>query len=98
MTIGLTTPHKIKDMVELYSSKNKPSYPDFLKKIHNWGTPPYQGKYRSIAIYESPNDKLYEAMIALTKRYNFYASEGHFTFEIIPLMSEADAMKVALGK
>ena len=98
MTIGLNTPHKIKEMAELYSSKNKPSYPNFLKKIHTWGAPPYKGKYRTISIYEFPDEKLYEAMMALSKRYNFYASEGNFTFEIIPLMSEGDAMKIALGK
>lgn len=98
ITIGLSSPHKIKELAQLYMTKEKPSYPDFLKKIYNWGAPPYEGKYRSIAVYEFPDDKLYEAMVALTKRYNFYASIGDFTFEILPLMSEGDTMKIALGK
>ncbi|MFX1495350.1 MAG: hypothetical protein ACFFBZ_13785 [Promethearchaeota archaeon] len=94
MTIGLITPHKVKELGELYMAKDKPGYPDFLKKVNEWGAPTYKGKYRSIAIYEIPDDKLYEAMIALTRRYNFYASRGDFTFEILPLISQEDAMKI----
>ncbi len=97
MTIGLGLPHKAKLSAELYFRKDKPVYPEYLKKIHNWGAPTYKGKYRLIAIYECPDDKLYEAMNALTRRYNFYAQVEGYTFEILPLMSESDVMKIIQG-
>ncbi|MFX0139589.1 MAG: hypothetical protein ACFFDN_38465 [Candidatus Hodarchaeota archaeon] len=98
LTIGLSSPNKAKELAQLYMSKEKPSYPDFLKKINSWAAPNYQGKYRTIALYECPDNKLYEAMVALTKRYNFYTSKGDYTFEILPLMSEADTLPIVLGK
>lgn len=98
MTIGLYPPPKLKQLVDKYLQKDKPDYPDFLKKIYNWGTPPVDGKYRTITIYECPEDKLHDALLALTKRYKFYAQIEGYTFEILPLMSEAEAMKIALGK
>ena len=98
MTIGLTAPHRIKDLAQLFMSKDKPAYPDFLKKIHNWGAGTVDGKYRSIAVYEFPEEKLLESLIALTSRYNFYASKGDYTFEVIPLISQEDAMKIAFAK
>lgn len=98
LTIGLTEPHRLKDVVELFLKKDKPPYPDYLKKIVNGGAGMNSGKYRSIAIYECPDDKLYEAGIALSTRYNYYASVGGYTYDVIPMTKEADAMKIALGK
>ncbi len=98
MTIGSYAPTILKALVEIYPSKNKPPYPDFLKKIHNWGTPPVDGKYRTIAIYECPEEKLYQALLAISKRYNFYAQVEGYSFEILPLISEADGLKIAQGK
>ena len=98
LTIGLSSPHKAKELAQLFIAKEKPSYPDFLKKINGWAAPTYKGKYRTIALYECPDIKLYEAMVALTKRYNFYASLGDYTFEILPLISEADTLPIVLGK
>ena len=98
MTISLYPPPKLNQVIDKYLQKDKPTYPDFLNKIYNWSTPPVNGKYRTIAIYESPEDKLHEALLSLTRRYKFYAETEGYTFEILPLMSEAEAMKIALGK
>jgi len=98
MTIGLTDQHRMKDLAELYFSKEKPTYPDYLKKVNNWSAGVSEGKYRTIAVYECPEEKLYQAMVSLTKRYNFYASKGGYTFEVTPLMDQADAMKIIQGK
>ena len=98
MTIGLYPPPKLKELVEKYLKQDKSPYPDFLKKKYSWGTPPVEGKYRTVAIYECPEDKLHDALLALTKRYKFYAQTEGYTFEILPLMSEAEAMKIAIGK
>jgi hypothetical protein len=98
MTIGTFPPHKTNALLEINMSKNKPAYPDFLKRIHNWGTQPVNGRYRRITVYECPEDKLYQGMLALTKRYNFYAQIEGYTFEILPLISEEDSMKIAQAK
>ena len=98
MTIGLSEPQRAKEIVGLFMKKEKPPYPDYLKKIVNGGAGFVNGKYRSIAIYECPDDKLYEAMVALGARYHFYASLGGYTYEIIPITKEADAMKMVFGK
>ncbi len=98
MTIGLYPPTALKKLTEIYFAKDKPAYPDFLKKIHNWGAPSTENKYRTLAVYECPEDKLYQAMLALTKRYNFYAQVEGYTYEVLPLIAEADAMKIAQGK
>ena len=93
MTIGLTEMHRVKDLIHMLTAKDKPEYPDFLKKIHNWGAGISEGKYRGIAIYEFPDGKMYEAMLAIGKRYNYYASKGGYTYEVVALASEADALK-----
>ena len=97
MTIGIFPPHKTNALFEIYTSKNKPAYPDFIKKIHNWSTQSVDGKYRRITVYECPEDKLYQGMLALGKRYHFYAQIEGYTFEILPLTSEADSIKIAQG-
>ena len=98
MTIGLTDQDRIKELTVLYLSKEKPAYPDYLKKINNWAAGVSEGKYRTIAVYECAEEKLYQAMVALTMRYNFYASKGGYSFEVTPLMDQADAMKIVQGK
>ena len=98
MAIGTFPPHKINDLLERYMLKNKPAYPDFLKKIHNWGTQPVNGRYRRITVYECPEEKLYQGMFALSKRYNFYAQIEGYTFEILTLVSEEDSIKIAQAK
>ncbi len=98
MTIGTFPPHKTNALFEIYMSKDKPAYPDFIKKLHNWSTPSVKGKYRRITVYECPEEKLYQGMLALSKRYNFYGQIEGYTFEILPLISEADSIKIAQAK
>ena len=97
MTIGSYPPTKFKALYELFVSKDKPAYPDFLKKIHNWGSPMSGGDYRNIAVYECPEEKLYQGILALGKRYHYYAQIEGYTYEILPLINEADGIKIAQG-
>ena len=32
MAIALSPPHKVKELLKIYLSKDKPAYPDFLEK------------------------------------------------------------------
>ena len=97
MTIGYHAPHLTKELVALFTRKDKPAYPDFLKKTNNWWTGGNSREYRVFAIYECPDEKLREAIIALGTRYNFYAQVEGYTFEIIPLVNEVEAMKMIRG-
>lgn len=98
MTIALCPPEIVKDLLPIYFSKDKPAYPNFLKKLYAWGAPNLNGKYRRFSVFECPDDKLYEGIVGITRRYNFYASIEGYTFEVLPLINEEDAMKIALGK
>jgi hypothetical protein len=97
MTIGLYPPHKVKELTTVYLRKDKPPYPDFVKKIHNWGAGVQDGKYRVIAVYECPDDKLREALIAIGTRHTLYGTVEGYSYEAIPLVSEAEAMKMIQG-
>ncbi|MBY8979207.1 MAG: hypothetical protein KGD72_02345 [Candidatus Lokiarchaeota archaeon] len=48
-------------------------------------------------LYEFPDDKVIESMIALSKRFGFYASIEGYTFKIEILMNADDAIKYMFG-
>ena len=95
MVIGEYPPHKFKDLIKTYTSPDKPTYPDFIEKIHNWA-PQTTGKYKIYAVYECPDEKIKEAMIALSKRYNFYANIEGYEYKIELLMEADEAIKVLM--
>jgi len=48
-------------------SKDKPTYPDFIKKIHHWTTISPEGRIKAYAVYECPDDKILEGRKQLGK-------------------------------
>lgn len=99
MVTNFVPPHKLKESSQVYVSKDKPKYPDFLKKIFNWAAGPSpSGDYKTYAVYECPDDKLLEAMKALIARYNYYASVEGYKFFIEPLVDFEEAFKLLLKK
>ncbi|MFX0100041.1 MAG: hypothetical protein ACFFCS_10715 [Candidatus Hodarchaeota archaeon] len=98
MTTGIYPPSTSKELLKIYTSSDKPKYPDFLKKIHHWAAPSPTGDFKSIAIYECPDDKLYEALKALARRYVFYTQAEGYKYTIDPLMDAEEAIKITLGK
>ena len=96
LTNGWYPPHKFKELIKVYMSKDKPAYPDFVKKIHHWakGTP--DGQYKTIAIYECPDDKLFDALKAISKRYAVYAAVEGYRHTIEPLIDAEEAIKLTL--
>jgi len=98
MAIALMPPHKVKELLRIYLSKDKPAYPDFLKKLYTWGTAPVKGKYRRIDVFECPDNNLYEGIVGIMKRFNYYAQIEGYTFEVFPLINEADTMKIVQEK
>ena len=92
MVTGYYDPGNIKSFLEVYASTDKPKYPDYVKNVMALvsGT----GDNKSYAIYEVPNDKIYEALGHLNRRYTFYASKmkGYtYIIEIVGPIEDAIA-------
>jgi hypothetical protein len=89
-------PNKAQELLKVYMSKDKPAYPDFLKKIHHWSLVSSDGNYKTYAVYEFPDDKIMETMKAIAKRYTLYATvEGYRYFPEL-LMDAEEATKMML--
>lgn len=97
MTIALTPYHNLEELLKIFLAKDKPAYPISLKKLHVWHAPNLDGKIRRFSLFECPEDKLYEGITGIMKRYNYYAQLEGYAFEVFPLIDEADAMKIAQG-
>lgn len=78
LVTGWTPQSKGNEMVKVAMAKDKPAYPDFLKKINNWMVVSPDGMIKTYAVYECPDDKILEGMKAIGKRYTMYAQvEGY---------------------
>ena len=97
MVIGRYPPTKFKEMTALFMSSDKPKYPDFVKKLHNWVAQSHGSKYKVYAVYECPNDKVMESLTALTRRYHFYASLEGYEYSVEILMDMSEAIKIGMG-
>lgn len=89
-------PNKSKELVNVYMSKDKPAYPDFVKKIHHWTTGSPDGQYKVYAVYECPDDKIMDTMKAIAKRYSVYATVEGYRFYTELLMDAEEAIKLTL--
>jgi hypothetical protein len=94
MVIGKYPPNKAKELLKVYALKDKPKYPDFLKKTNNWVTPSSDGLYKNYAVYQCPDDKLLESMKSLVRRYNLYASIEGYHYHMENLIDADEAIKM----
>lgn len=88
--------NKVKEMLNVYTSKDKPAYPDFLKKIHHWTTVSSEGLIKSYAVYECPDVKIIDGMKALGKRYTLYATVEGYKYYPEVLFDAAEVIKLYL--
>jgi len=96
---GKFPPYKTEEGIKAALSKNKPAYPDFIKKVESWGTLPEDGEYKAYAVYECPNDKLYDGIKAIIKRYHFYVTEvEEYEYSMEILYPEAEVMQILMQK
>jgi hypothetical protein len=89
-------PNKGQDLLKVYMSKDKPGYPDYVKKIHHWTLVSSDGNYKTYAVYEFPDDKIKETMKAIVKRYNLYATVEGYRFFPELLLDAEEAIKMML--
>ena len=71
-----------------------PKAPDFLKRVNVFLT----SGPKSYTLYEAPNEKTYEALIEITKRYVVFQEVEGFKSKVKPLMEVKDALAmIGLG-
>ncbi|MHA2392059.1 MAG: hypothetical protein ACXAEX_08810 [Promethearchaeota archaeon] len=78
LVTGWTPQHQGDEMLKVTTSKDKPPYPDFIKKTNNWMVISQDGMIKTYAVYECPDDKILDGMKALGRRYTYYTQvEGY---------------------
>ena len=82
--------HKGKEMTTVYLSGKQAKYPDFVKKIHQWYV--MDNEIKAYAVYEVPDDKVYETILAIGKRYNAYVAIEGYKYKIEVLIAEKDVL------
>ena len=84
--------HKTEEFLKFYLSGKVPKYPDYVKRIHQWTVADYNVKIYNI--YELPEDKLYEGMKGIAKRFFAYAAFEGYKFKIEPLVEGSEAIEL----
>jgi hypothetical protein len=78
MVTGWLPQSKGDEMLKVYTAKDKPAYPDFIKRVQHWMVISPDGMLKTYAVYECPDDKILDGMKALGGRYRIYAQvEGY---------------------
>ena len=96
LVTGWTPQNKGEEMIKVYMSKDKPAYPDFLKKIQHWITNSYEGMTKTYAVYECPDDKVLEGLKAIGRRYTLYATVEGYKYYPEVLFDAQEVIKMYL--
>lgn len=94
MVTGWYPPNKAKELLKVYMSKDKPAYPDFVKKIHHWTVVSSCGDYKTYAVYEFPDDKVKETLKAIGKRFSLYTTVEGYRYYPELLLDAEEAIKI----
>lgn len=94
MVTGWYPPNKARELLKVYMSKDKPTYPDFVKKIHHWTVVSSNGDYKTYAVYEFPDGKVKETLKAIGKRYSLYATVEGYRYYPEILLDAEEAIKI----
>ena len=92
LVTGRYPAHLAMEMVNIYLSGKQPKYPDFIKKIHNWVV--MDNEVKTYAVYEMPNDKVYEGLLAIGKRHTAYTTMEGYKYKAEILIEEKDALSM----
>jgi len=96
LVTGWYPPNKGEELLKVYMSKDKPAYPDFVKKIHHWTVVSSDGHYKTYAVYECPDDKIKETLKAIGKRYTLYATVEGYRYYPEVLMDAEEMIQLFL--
>ena len=85
---GQFPPHKATDVGKLFLKL--PKLPDYVKTEHVFVSPDLKTSFYSV--YELPEDKYFEGMKAIVKRYTGYNEVEGYEYRIVPVMEAKDAL------
>ena len=93
-------PHQADKVGKMFVGNKVPEVADFIKRLNVWvsshGTSDRETK--NYALYEAPNDKMYEAIISISTRYAGYREIEGFRYQIEPLIPVQEALPlIGLG-
>ena len=88
-------PHKTQEVLDVYLSGKAAKYPDFVKRIHQLIVSDYN--FKSYNLYEIPEDKLYQGIKAIGKRYSTYVAVEGYKYKIEPLIEGSEAIQLIRG-
>ncbi|MHA2128110.1 MAG: hypothetical protein ACW99E_22665 [Promethearchaeota archaeon] len=78
LVTGWLPQSKTNEMLKVYTAKDKPAYPDFIKRVQHWMVVSSEGMLKTYAVYECPDDKILEGLKGIGRRYTLYAQvEGY---------------------
>jgi hypothetical protein len=80
--------HKVDEVTKLFTEKKVPELADFVKLINIFFPADFNTK--AYALFEAPNDKLYDALMSISARYGGYRNIEGFKFKIEPVASIED--------
>ncbi len=89
--------HKADEVGQAFVWKKVPEVADFVKRINIWVVSEFDTKI--YALYEVPNDKMYDGIKSLGTRYAGYRIVEGFKFKIETLLTIQESLPmIGLGK
>ncbi|MFW9899976.1 MAG: hypothetical protein ACFFDY_01655 [Candidatus Thorarchaeota archaeon] len=96
LVTGWTPQNKGDEMLKVYTAKDKPAYPDFIKRVQHWMVMSSEGMLKTYAVYECPDDKILEGMKAIGRRYSVYAQVEGYKYYPEVLFDAQEIIKMML--
>ncbi len=94
IVIGNFPPHKSNEVGKLFLKL--PKLPDFVETKHVFIASDFKLSFYSV--YELPEDKYFEGIKAITKRYTGYNEIEGYEWRLIPVLESKDALAlIGLG-
>lgn len=78
--------------MDVYLSGKAAKFPDFVKRIHQLIVSDYN--FKTYNIYEIPEEKLYQGMKAIGKRFSTYITVKGYKYKIEPLIEGTEAIQL----
>ena len=97
MVTSRVPPHNIDGLGQAFLAKKVPEVADFVKRVNIWVTTDY--KTKTYALYEVPDDKMWEGYLSIGNRYAGYKTIEGFEYKIEALATIQEALPmIGLGK
>jgi len=97
MVTSKIPPHKTEEVGQAFLGKKAPDIADFVKRVNIWVVADYETK--TYALYEVPNDKMWEGYLSIATRYAGYRMIEGYKYKIEPLATIQEALPmIGLGK